>query len=114
MSVLIDNTKIIKPVNYLKFINIFFIFLILAMIGFTQWKLWSDFKSLDSSLIPVYTVYFMNSVNINFSVILCASLVPAIFLTYKKKYLMSILVILLFFFVAFIFREKVEFYRLFV
>ena len=113
MSDLIDNPKFFKPSNKLRIVNIVFILMIISLMILTGLKVWMVYKLIVSDFTPKYTVFFINGTLINFSLIEMSSLIPASYLTYKKNYLISVIVIILFLLIGFYLKDQVELYKLF-
>tara|TARA_B110000285_G_scaffold165072_1_gene184374 strand:- start:2694 stop:3047 length:354 start_codon:yes stop_codon:yes gene_type:complete len=113
MSDLIDNPKFFKPSNKVRIINVLFILMIISLLIITILKVWMDNRLIVSDFTPKYTVFLINGVLINFSLIEFSSLIPALYLTYKKKYLISTIVIILFLLIGFVLKDQLELYKFF-
>lgn len=99
------NSKTWRIINVLSMVSIVFYSI------FIIYKVRTEILSMDSPLLPKYATIYMNGSQINVMSFLLGSLIPAVFLTFKKKNFISILVMLIFLIVGFLLREKVLIYE---
>jgi len=106
-----ENTQIKNNLNNWKMINFISIMLVLVSFILLAVKVWLDFKTITSPLLPKYVVIFKNGVSINVVCFLLAGLLPAIFLRVRKKYIISTFCILLFLIAGFLLKDSVKIYE---
>lgn len=100
-----------KNIKIWKLLNIAIILTVLLSTLILFYKVWYDAKLIVMPLIPKYFSIFQNGSKINILCFLIGGIIPAIFLTFMKKYLISILLILLFFVIGYILKDKVFIYE---
>ena len=108
---LLDQSRQTNQVNWYKPVNLVLICTSVLIPLLTIIKIWIDSKIKVSPFLPEFVVYFINNKEINISCFLLGALVPALLLRYIKKYTLSSICILLFFFAGFILRRKITLYE---
>lgn len=104
-----ENSEI-KLADPAKVLNTVLLFLPFVLILFAVWSVWNTKQSLSSPWLPEYTAYYMNGALINFAVIQSGGIIPALFLRWRKQYMLSSSCIILFIIAAMTLKQTLNFY----
>jgi hypothetical protein len=116
MSQLIDQPQKRKNHNNpkIKRLSLGLIVIVALLIAFTLFQLVKTKSSLDSPLLPDYTIWWMNAGLVNFTTICTAGLVPGLYFHWRKNYIFSVYVLLLFFIAGLILKNYLNAHLWFV
>jgi len=82
-----------------------------AIIILAIYKVWDTKNSLDSPLLPQYTIFHVNGALINYTIIQFFGVLPALYLRIKKHYAISTYCIIAFMILGIIIKSNVSFYE---
>ena len=99
---LTKNQKISNSVNKLAFLSI------VSAIVFLIFKLWSESKFMTTTMIPDYSVLYMNKAEINLIAFLIGSTIPALYFRFKGQHLISTVCISAFYIMGLFFKNSVD------
>ncbi|RFC55215.1 hypothetical protein DXU93_05170 [Brumimicrobium aurantiacum] len=103
-----NSVELTKNQRISNSVNIFAFLSIITAIVFLIFKLWSESKFMTTTMIPDYTVLYMNKAEINLIAFLIGSTIPALYFRFRGQHLISTVCISVFYIMGLFFKNSVD------